>query len=210
MLTLYHCAGARSFRILWALEELGAAYELKLMAFPPRFAEPDYLALNPMGTVPTLTDGQTMISESVAGSAYVAARHGPTPLVLTPDEPDFGAYLNFLHMGEATLTFPQTIYLRYAVFEPEERRLPQAAADYVQWFLSRLKAAAKLLDDSGYVAARRFTMADISVAYALKLGEQLGFSESFPEPFKAHLERMKARPGYQRALSAESAGEPAL
>ncbi len=66
----------------------------------------------------------------------------------------------------------------------------------MQWFLSRPKAAARLLDDSGYVAARRFTMADISVAYALKLGQQLGFADSFPEPFKAHLERMKARPAY--------------
>ena len=203
MLTLYHCAGARSFRILWALEELGAAYELKLMAFPPRFAEPDYLALNPMGTVPTLTDGQTMISESVAGAAYVAARHGPTPLVVTPDEPDFGAYLNFLHMGEATLTFPQTIYLRYAVFEPEERRLPQAAADYIQWFFSRLKGAAKLLGDKDYLVADRFTLADISVGYALVLAEQLGFAERFPEVFKAYLARLKARPAFQRAMTVE-------
>ncbi len=53
-------------------------------------------------------------------------------------------------------------------------------------------------------------MADISVAYALKLGQQLGFADSFPEAFKAHLERMKARPAYQRALAAESAGEPVL
>jgi glutathione S-transferase len=203
MLTLYHCAGARSFRILWALEELGAAYDLKLMAFPPRFREPEYLALNPMGTVPTLVDGDTMLSESVAGCAYVAARHGPTPLVLTPDEPDFGAYLNFLHMGEATLTFPQTIYLRYAVFEPEERRLPQAAADYTQWFFSRLKGAAKLLGDKDYLASDRFTLADISVGYALVLAEQLGFSDGFPPAFAAYLARLKSREAFQRAMEIE-------
>jgi glutathione S-transferase len=210
MITLYHCVGARSFRALWALEELSLPYALKLTAFPPRFREPGYLDVNPLGTTPTLIDGDTLMSESAAIGEYLARRHGPSDLTVAPDEPGFGTYLNFLHMGEATLTFPQTIHLRYAVFEPEERRLPQAAADYVQWFLSRLKAAARLLDDSGYVAARRFTMADISVAYALKLGEQLGFSESFPEAFRAHLARMKARDAYQRALAAESVGEAVL
>ncbi|MBO9708998.1 MAG: glutathione S-transferase [Caulobacter sp.] len=210
MITLYHCVGARSFRALWALEELGLPYALKLTPFPPRSREPGYLDVNPLGTTPTLIDGETLMSESAAIGEYLARRHGPGDLSVSPEEPGFGAYLNFLHMGEATLTFPQTIHLRYAVFEPEERRLPQAAADYVQWFLSRLKAAARLLDDSGYVAARRFTMADISVGYALKLGEALGFHEHFPKPFQAHLERMKARPAYRRALTAESAGEPVL
>ena len=215
MITLYHCVGARSFRALWALEELGLAYDLKLTPFPPRFREPGYLDVNPLGTTPTLIDGDALMSESAAIGEYLARRHGssdrgPSDLTVAPDEPGFGAYLNFLHMGEATLTFPQTIHLRYAVFEPEERRLPQAAADYVQWFLSRLKGAARLLDDTGYVAAGRFTMADISVAYALKLGEQLGFSDKYPEAFAAHLARMKARDGYQRALAAESAGEPVL
>uniref|UniRef100_B0T3X3 Glutathione S-transferase domain n=1 Tax=Caulobacter sp. (strain K31) TaxID=366602 RepID=B0T3X3_CAUSK len=210
MITLYHCVGARSFRALWALEELGLPYALKLTAFPPRLREPGYLDVNPLGTTPALIDGETLMSESAAIGEYLARRHGPSDLTVASDEPGFGAYLNFLHMGEATLTFPQTIHLRYAVFEPEERRLPQAAADYVQWFLSRLKGAARLLDDTGYVAAGRFTMADISVAYALKLGEQLGFSDKYPEAFAAHLERMKARPAYQRALAAESAGEPVL
>lgn len=215
MITLYHCVGARSFRALWALEELGLPYALKLTPFPPRFREPGYLDVNPLGTTPTLLDGDALMSESAAIGEYLARRYGAShqgsgDLTVAPDEPGFAAYLNFLHMGEATLTFPQTIHLRYAVFEPEERRLPQAAADYVQWFLSRLKAADKLLDDSGYVAAGRFTMADISVAYALKLGEQLGFADAFPQAFKDHLARMKARPAYQRALAAESAGEPVL
>jgi glutathione S-transferase len=210
LITLYHCVGARSFRALWALEELGLPYDLKLTAFPPRVREPGYLDINPLGTTPALLDGGTLMTESSAICEYLARRHGPTDLTVNPDEPGFGAYLNFLHMGEATLTFPQTIHLRYAVFEPEERRLPQAAADYVQWFLSRLKGAARLLDETGYVAAGRFTMADISVGYALKLAQSLGFTDKFPAPFAAHLERLKARDGYQRALAAESHGEPVL
>src|SRR3954470_8149017 len=83
------------------------------------------------------------------------------------DEVDFGAYLNYLHFGEATLTFPQTLILRYARFEPSERRLPQAAADYARWFLSRLRTLVPLLDKQEFLCASRFTAADVSVGYAL-------------------------------------------
>ena len=47
MITLYHCAAARSFRPLWMLEELGLPYELKMLPFPPRVFAKEYLALNP-------------------------------------------------------------------------------------------------------------------------------------------------------------------
>jgi glutathione S-transferase len=57
MIELYHCAGTRSFRALWALEEMGLAYRLHLLPFPPRLLRPDFLALNPLGTVPLLIDG---------------------------------------------------------------------------------------------------------------------------------------------------------
>ena len=52
MITLYHCDGARSFRPLWMLEELGLPYELKMLPFPPRVLAKEYLALNPLGTIP--------------------------------------------------------------------------------------------------------------------------------------------------------------
>ena len=57
MITLYHCAAARSFRALWTLEELGLPYDLKMLPFPPRVLAKEYLALNPLGTVPLLLDG---------------------------------------------------------------------------------------------------------------------------------------------------------
>jgi len=66
VITLYHCAAARSFRPLWALEELGLSYELKMLPFPPRVFAREYLALNPLGTVPLLVDGDTRMTESAA------------------------------------------------------------------------------------------------------------------------------------------------
>jgi glutathione S-transferase len=203
MITLHHCAGARSFRALWALEEMGLSYELKLMAFPPRARVEGYLDLNPMGTVPTFFDSGARMTESAAICEYLAAKYGPTLLAVSPDEPGFAAYLNFLHMSDATLTFPQTIVLRYTQLEPEERRIAQAAGDYAQWFHSRLRGAMKMMGEADYLAAGRFTMADVAVAYALKLAETLGLSDRFPDPAQRYWERMQAREGYRRAVAAE-------
>jgi glutathione S-transferase len=72
------------------------------------------------------------MTESAAICHYLAARYSPGQFNVETHEDDFGAYLNYLHFGEATLTFPQTLILRYARFEPPERRLPQAAEDYAQ------------------------------------------------------------------------------
>ena len=63
MITLYHCDAARSFRPLWMLEELGLPYELKMLPFPPRVFAKDYLALNPLGTIPFMIDGETKMTE---------------------------------------------------------------------------------------------------------------------------------------------------
>ena len=65
MITLYHCIDARSFRTLWMLEELDLPYELKVLPFPPRARARDYLAINPLGTVPLLIDGGARLTESV-------------------------------------------------------------------------------------------------------------------------------------------------
>jgi len=203
MITLHHCQGARSFRALWTLEEMGLPYELNLMSFPPRAREPGYLEVNPLGTVPAFFDDGALMTESAAICQYLATKYGPSPLAVTPDEPGYAAWLNFLHMGEATLTFPQTIHLRYAVFAKPEDRLPRAAEDYVKWFLSRLRAANRLLGDNEFLVAGRFTVADISVGYALKLAKSLGFAGDFPEPWVRYLDRLEARDGYQRALAKE-------
>jgi glutathione S-transferase len=198
LITLYHCANARSFRALWTLEELGLPYELQTMKFPPRFRQEGYLDLNPLGTVPTFLDGDVKMTESAAICHYLVTRYGPSPLSVTPDEADYGAYLNFLVMGEATLTFPQTIYLRYTFLEPDDRKLPQAAADYAQWFASRFKAAATLLGED-YACAGRFTAADISLGYAVKLAHAIGLGDAVPEKARAYYERLQTRPAFQRA-----------
>lgn len=205
MRVLYHCVAARSFRPLWALEELGVHYTLKMLAFPPRVTDREFLKINPLGTVPAFIDGDVRMTESSAICHYLGVKYGASSLVVEPGKPDFGAFLNWLHFGEATLTFPQTIVLRYERFESAERRLPQAATDYRRWFLGRLRTLGPILEQHGTMCAGRFTMADISVGYALLLAEHLGLEEEFPGPVRHYWARLKKRDGFQRACAAEVA-----
>jgi glutathione S-transferase len=196
---LYHCADARSLRPLWALEELGAEYELVNMAFPPRATYPGYLNINPLGTVPTFVDGEVTLTESTGICHYLGEKFAPTDLRVDPSEPAYGAYLNWMYRSDATLTFPQTIVLRYTRLEPKERRLPQAAEDYTVWYLSRLRSVEAALEDREFLCAGRFTMADIAIHYALFLGETLGLAERYKPRSRDYLERLKARPAFRRA-----------
>jgi len=204
MIELYHCHDARSFRALWTLEEMGLAYRLHLLPFPPRFLAPEYLAQNPLGTIPLLVDGETRMTESSAIVEYLTRKYGAdSGLAVEPDEPGFGAWLNALHFGEATLTFPQTLVLRYTRLEPKERRQPQVADDYAKWFLARLKGLEAIVSQSEFVAAGRFTGGDISVAYALLLAQSLGLADRFPPAVAAYWDRMQARPGFIGAKAAQ-------
>lgn len=215
MITLHHCVSARSFRPLWALEEIGIPYELQMLPFPPRALARSYLDINPLGTVPAFSDDGVRMTESAAICQYLAARYAPGRLDVGVDEPDYGAYLNFLHFGEATLTFPQTLVLRYAHFEVGERRQPQVAEDYAKWFLARLRTLDPLLAKQEYLCAGRFTAADISVGYALLLARHLGLDPRFTPAVARYWERLQARPAYQAAMAAQAAaagdqGVPAI
>lgn len=209
MITLHHCVSARSFRPLWALEEIGVPYELKMLPFPPRALVRSYLDINPLGTVPAFSQDGIRMTESVAICQYLAAQYSAGNLDVGVNEPDYGAYLNFLHFGEATLTFPQTLVLRYTHFEVGERRQPQVAEDYGKWFLARLRTLDPLLAKQEYLCVGRFTAADISVGYALLLAQHLGLDKRFTSAVSTYWERLQARPAYQAAMSAQAAAASA-
>lgn len=203
MIVLYHCMSARSFRPLWMLEELQVAYELRMLPFPPRVHAREFLAINPLGTVPAMLDGQLLMTESSAICEYLAVLHSPSGLNVSAQEPDFGLYLNWLHFGESTLTFPQTLILRYASFETPQRRIPQVAQDYTRWLLGRLRAIDTALAGRTYLCQERFTGADISVGYALMLAEFIGLGEQFPERVQQYWTRLQQRASYEKALAVQ-------
>jgi len=203
MITLYHCRGARSFRVLWMLEEMGLSYELKMLPFPPRVFAKEFLSLNPLGTIPLMIDGETRMTESSGICHYLGTIHGPTPLIVGADEPAYGAFLNWMYFSDATLTFPQALVLRYSRLEPEERRSPQVATDYAKWFLGRLRAVEAATAGAETLAANRFTAADIVVGYALWLAVRIGLGRDFGPNVAAYWQCLQQRDGYKRALVAE-------
>jgi glutathione S-transferase len=209
MIRLYHCVSARSFRVLWALEELGLPYTLVMLPFPPRQHARDFLDVNPLGTIPLLVHDETRMTESAAICQYLCALVPGTSLELRPGDAGYGAYLNMLHFGEATLTFPQTLVLRYSRFEPEERRQPTVADDYAKWFLARLRTLEPALAQRDFVCADRFTVADISVGYALMLAGYLGLAGRFTPAVAAYWNRLRVRSAFARALAAQDAAATA-
>ncbi|WP_068304337.1 glutathione S-transferase family protein [Pararhodobacter sp. CCB-MM2] len=207
MIELWHCKDARSLRALWTLEELELPYTLHLLKFPPRFTDPGFTEVNSLGTVPYLKDGETRMTESSGIAHYLATRYGEGTLAVAPDSPDYGDWLNWMYHSDATLTFPQTLVLRYGRFEPKERRQPQVVDDYTQWFFSRLKLVNARLEGHEYLCADRFTAADITVGYALYLTELIGLGAHLKPQTRAYLERLMERPGFQRA---NDQGQPLL
>jgi glutathione S-transferase len=207
MITLYHCLDARSFRPLWALEEIGLPYKLELLPFPPRFLRREYLEINPLGTIPLMIDGETRMTESAAICQYLGDRYSAPPLIVERDEAEYGAYLNALHFGEATLTFPQTIVFRYGQLEAPEKRLPQAVTDYTRWTLARMRAFGTLMGGAEYACAGRFTIADISVGYAILLARSIGIGDQVPQSLSQYFDRLAARPAFLRAKQAQDSAK---
>lgn len=195
--TLYHSRDARSFRCLWAVEELGLDYELVTMPFPPRFHVPAYKEVNPLGTVPCWVDGNINLTESAAICQYLARG---TALEVAADEADYPAYLNWLHRSDATLTFPLAIMLRYSVFPKPEDRKPDVTEDYRLFFLGRARSIeAALADGRDYLCAGRFTMADLCIGYAVMLSITLGQKDELGPATLAWWDRISARDAFASA-----------
>jgi glutathione S-transferase len=148
-------------------------------------------------------------TESCAIPQYIAATRGPTDLAVGVAEADYGDYLNWIAHADATLTFPQTVVLRYTLQEPG--RADDAARDYGRWFIARLRRLdAALADGRQFLCSDRLTIADICVTYALFLGTTLSvdgvaLSTRYKPQTSAYLERMRSRRGWAEAEIAENA-----
>lgn len=206
---LYTCARSRGLRATWAAEEAGVDIDLRILPFPPRYLAPEYLALNPLGTVPLLIDGETQLTESCAIAHYLATRGGHTDLTIAPGERDYGEYLDYTYHADATITFPQTVYMRFAIFE-KDKGWAEAGHAYAKWFHKRLVKIEQRLQTREFLCADRFTVADICIGYALILAENVGLDDGVPQSLRDYRSRLTARTAYQRAVAREEAGQTAL
>lgn len=193
--------GARGLRAMWVCEEMGLAYDVEKVAFPPNEA---YRKLNPMGSVPFLEDGAVAINESVAIMLYLAERYGPTPLLPSRDDPAFACVMQICVFSEATLGAALNTLMMAHFVAPEadkrnwsvtstEGRVDQALA-YIE----------QLLGDNAYLAGAAFSLADIAITTALGM-RQGALGQAPSAMLAAYRERMMARPAYERA-KARAAG----
>lgn len=103
MVTVWGGQTSRSLRIVWVLEEMGLSYRIRQVDMLAPEKDQAWLSVNPGDFLPAIQDGDVTMVESVAIMEYLMGRYGPTPLQPGPEQPDFPAYQQFLHMGEAGL-----------------------------------------------------------------------------------------------------------
>ncbi len=197
---LWHCSATRSIRPLWALLEMDIDHEVVSMPFPPRFTQEGYLDVNNLGTVPYFTDGDTHMTESSGICLYLVNTYDKWDFGLNANDPEYGEYLNWLFHSDATLTFPQAVFLRYAMFE-KKKGLEQAGLDYAEWFRKRLVRLEARLEGRDYLVGGKFTIADITVGYAVHLAESLSILGDDAPRTKEYLGRLNSRPALKKALS---------
>jgi glutathione S-transferase len=199
MLKIYHSQGARSLHVLWLCEEMGVPYETAEASF---FKPSDeFTAVNPLRTVPAMRDGDVSMIESVAMMIYIMAKHGPTDLEVKPNEAGYADYLQYLMFGEAGLAAYGNPLVATRFLAPDDQKQNFTAGYLHKAILKRLDFIGERLAGKPYIAADRFTAADISVAYIATGGKFAGIDEEIPAPVKTYIENLWQRPAYQRAAA---------
>ena len=201
MITLYHAPMSRSCRVRWLLEELGLPYRVVALNMQGGdLKKPEYLAKNPLGTVPTIEDDGTTLFESGAIIEYLIERYGKGRLAPAPGSPDRPAYLQWLHWAEATALPPLSDIAQHTFLRPESERIaaivPDARARSARVFTA-LDAA---LAGREYLVGGSFSGADVMMGYSVHLGKLLGALPPACKNASGYLEHLSARPAFHRAF----------
>jgi glutathione S-transferase len=200
MLTLYHSPQSRSIRPRWLLEELGVPHEVKIISLQAGDQKkPEYLKLNPNGTVPTLVDGDLVLFESAAICQYLADKYPEKKLAPAVGTPERGKYYQWIHYAMSGLEPPAVTIFLHTIQLPEADRLPQL----VEAARTQLGAATKVVDDAlagrEWILGSQFTAADVMIGSTVVWAQMMGLiGDQFPN-VSAYLARCSARPAAQKA-----------
>ena len=205
MLTVHHLRVSQSERIVWLCEELGLDYALKVYdrRADNRLAPDEYKALHPMGIAPVITDGDLVLGESGAICDYICGRHGDGRLTPGPDDPDYADHLFWFHWSNGT--FMATLMMQLVLAGGGEGN---PAGVFVGERSRRAWAMAEArLGEAPFFGGRNLTTADIMMVYCLTTSRAFRGAtlEAFPN-IAAYLQRIGARPAYQRAMAKAEPG----
>jgi glutathione S-transferase len=189
---LFYTPNTRSSRPRWLLEELDTPYTLRPVDLFGGESNP----VHPLGSVPALRVDQETMLESGAICHWLADRFADKQLAPTLDSPQRARYEQWMFFVPGTLEPPAFEILMHSSILPEKQRVPDIVGFAEKQYRRVLRILEKELDHDGYLLGERFCCADILLGTTLTwLPEQL---ESFPA-LQAYVERMTARPAYQRA-----------
>jgi glutathione S-transferase len=194
-LTLYHASPSRSSIVLWMLEEVGQPYDIKLLKLSAGDnLKPDYLALNPMGKVPALKHGDTVITEVAAICTYLADEFPLAKLNIPVGTPKRGVYLKWLFFGPGCME--PAVIDRAAPRKEEARRAMLGYGD----FDTTMNVVAKAVARGPWLMGEQFTAADVVIGSGLRWGMMFNLLPKRPE-FVDYVGRLEQRPALQRATA---------
>src|SRR5689334_7864801 len=192
-LTLYHASPSRSSIVLWMLEEIGEPYDVHLLSLSKaENRAADYLAVNPMGKVPALKDGETVITEVAAICTYLADEFPAAGLNVPVGTPQRGVYLKWLFFGPGA--FEQAVIDKAAPRKDPPRRAMLGYGD----FDTTMNTVAAAVAKGPWLMGEQFTAADVVIGANVRWGMMFKMVPERPE-FTAYAARIAARPAAQRA-----------
>jgi glutathione S-transferase len=190
-IVLYHHPFSRASNVVWMLEELGVEYELRFVdIMKGAHKAADLVALNPMGKLPILVDGDAVVTESAAIGLYLADRYSLGKLAPKTDDPARATYLRWSFFAPSVIE-PGSM----AKAQNWEFKSSQAGwGDYD----AMVGAMEKAVSGGNFLLGDRFSMADVIFGGTVRY--MLRFKMLEPKPaLTAYAERLGARPALQRA-----------
>jgi len=190
-IVLYHHPFSRAAGVVWPLEEVGVPYELRyvdIMKGDQKGA--DVVSKNPMGKLPTLTDGDMVVTEAAAITLYLGDRYGYGTLAPKVDDPKRATYLRWSLFAPSVIEPGATAKLNKWEAKPSQ----------VGWgtYEAMLAAMRSAIEGRDYILGDTFSMADVVFGGTLRFMLQFGMIEKDPL-FVSYVDRLGARPALQRA-----------
>jgi glutathione S-transferase len=192
-LVLYTNPMSRGRITRWMLEEVGQPYSVEVLEAGSTMKGPDYLAINPMGKVPALRHGSTIVTETAAICAYLADAFPRARLAPPPSDPLRGPYYRWLFFTAGPFEAAVSNKALGFIVPPERERM-MGYGNFGK-MVSTLEAAVSASD---YLVGNSFTAADLYVAAQIGFGMMFGMLEPRPA-FERYWQRMSARPAFARA-----------
>jgi len=192
-LVFYTNPMSRGRIVRWMLEEVGAPYRTEILGYETTLKAPAYLAVNPMGKVPAIRHGETVVTECAAICAYLADAFPGVGLAPPPGDKGRGAYYRWLFFAAGPVESAVTNKsMGFVVPEGRERMAGYGT------FADVVRVLEGAVSQSDYVAGGAFTAADVYFGSQIGWGMQFGSLEKRPA-FERYWERISSRPAAVRA-----------